>query len=1213
MSDEVKDKEFLLHRSSFLLHRSIRDLRVCAVNRPKHSHSSLSRSVIVFTLSVSCLLLSLIHSSAQNPNETPDPRAMNLHQWGAVTLFHGLPSDRVRAIEQDSEGALWFGTDNGLARYDGRRTQTVAVEGLAQGRIDALKFDEGGALWIGTENGAAVTRDGAWRVIEETRGHSVTAIISQGRGRALMTTSAGQLYSCAINLDGTVSARAFPEQPLKSADADKPGALSLTSLAQGRGGVVYVGTHGRGLLAFDGERAREVLSRPRPFFVEALDADSVGHLWLGARTRGADGGLYAATDPLTENETASFRHVGDLFTATAVRRDARGDVWVATEGLGAYRFRDSQQVDHFTFENTAGGLRSNRVFNVFIDREGVVYAGTEARGVFRLRGGRVVERFTFAGTAGGLRSDTVNAVFIDREGVVWFGTDRGVCRYDPQSPRTETFGADVNASFVRSLYRTRRGELLAGTSRGLFVFEERRAAWSPVAELARRSIYSVAEDARGRLLVGTSAGLFAGVDTRGRISEAGKLEPQDSTRDEGASENAGDDAASAGDDSKRAVDDGQKKGVGEKGKAQKKVDARGADDEQARKAEGSGGESVRAIQIFRGATYIASYGRGVERVEGERRTLIFPTNGADARLREVTSLYAERDARLWIGTARAGAFLYEGGQARALDAHGFEQLRRGAVWAFDGSADRGLWIANYAGLFYYRAGAGVETVAAGVDARAVVAGVEASGHEGATDAQPAAWCATAGGGLLRVKIDKHLGVLVSRLDAEQGLASSYALLRVRDGDDGEEEEKAASGAAADERSNAQTNSRAQGDAAGGETLFVGTTRGLVRYRPGTTTPSLVAVRVLSRRLHTMSELQSGISLPYPQNSLALDVAALSSRTYPEQFTYAFVLRDRNGREVRRKLSGEAQFLMENLPPGNYSVEARAFTKDLVASAPLRFEFTVGRAPFPRTTVLLASLLALALFALAWGAWQNRKMARATTELAEANRQLAGARLNLANEAERERRRIARDLHDQTLADLRSLMLLTDQLPLKTNGQRDTVDPATFRGEIESISTEIRRICEDLSPSALDNVGLAAALEWALSNAAAHCPATERFEFAFDADEDLDERLSVAPGVRMQIYRIAQEAITNVCRHADARRVRLSVKLSQDGELLLALEDDGRGDFDPHERRARRGRGLAGIRDRASLIDAEVAWERREEGGTRFTLRKTDAAKTPSTI
>ncbi|MDT7603398.1 MAG: hypothetical protein QOF61_1395, partial [Acidobacteriota bacterium] len=368
----------------------------------------------VFTFAFCLLPFAFSISSAQSPTETPDPRALNLHQWGAVTLFHGLPSDRVRAIEQDAEGSLWFGTDGGLAKYDGRRTQTVAIEGLAQGRINALKFDESGALWMGTEAGAAVMRDGATRMLEETRGKSITAIMAQGRGRAVMTAAAGQLYSCAINLDGTLSARAFPEPPLRSADADKPGALELSSLAQGRNGVIYVGTHSRGLLAFDGERAREVSSRPRPFFVEALDADGRGALWLGARVRGADGGLYVASEPSQTNEAAQLRRVGEVSTVDAVRRDAAGDVWVGTDGQGAFRFHDSQQVEHFTFENTAGGLRSNRVFSVFTDREGVV----------------------------------------------WFGTDRGVCRYDPQSPRAEQIGADAASNFVRALYRTRRGELL---------------------------------------------------------------------------------------------------------------------------------------------------------------------------------------------------------------------------------------------------------------------------------------------------------------------------------------------------------------------------------------------------------------------------------------------------------------------------------------------------------------------------------------------------------------------------------------------------------------------------------------------------------------------------------------------------------------------------------------------------------------------------------
>ncbi|MDT7602679.1 MAG: two-component system, NarL family, sensor histidine kinase UhpB, partial [Acidobacteriota bacterium] len=742
--------------------------------------------------------------------------------------------------------------------------------------------------------------------------------------------------------------------------------------------------------------------------------------------------------------------------------------------------------------------------------------------------------------------------------------------------------------------------------------DERRAAWSAVAELARRVVYTIAEDEQGRLLVGTSTGLVANVETHKR--KVAKPEARDAgagvATASGKTEatGGGEETAQKSNEEARAWNDDEKGAKGDEGSRDEGGDEestnRAAPEEKPRAANV---ESVRAIRVFRGATYAASYGRGVERVEGERRTLVFPSAGADASLREVTSLYTEGDARLWIGTARAGVFVVENNEARALDAHGFERLRAGAVWSFDGTAERGLWIANATGLYFYRVGAAVEPVVAGINARAVVAGFGADATGAGVESQPEAWCATAGGGLLRVKIDPQFGVLVSRLDVEQGLASSYAFaLLSRADDESATREKTARVEAS---KSAQMSNAPTGSSAVAETLLVGTTLGLVRYRPGAQLPTLIATRVLSRRLHAASELESGIALPYPQNSLALDVAAQSSRTFPEQFTYAFVLRDGAGREVKRKLGADAQFLMENLPHGSYTVEARAFTKDLVASAPLRFEFTVGRAPFPRTTVLLASLLALALVALLWGAWQNRKMARATSELADANHQLAGARLNLANEAERERRRIARDLHDQTLADLRSLMLLTDQLPARINGQRDAVDPATFRTEIESISTEIRRICEDLSPSALDNVGLAAALEWALSNAAAHCPAPARFEHEFHADEDLDERLSLAPGVRMQIYRIAQEAITNVCRHAEASRVHLDVHLSPEGELVLTLEDDGRADFDPQERRARRGRGLASIRDRANLIEAEATWERRDVGGTRFTLRKTGAAKT----
>ena len=1137
-------------------------LCVSVVNSPRR-YSSLLLVIVVSLLTVVPFLS--LPTAAQNSNSS-SVQSTNLQQWGAVTLFHGLPSDRVRAIAQDANGAMWFGTDNGLARYDGRRTQSIQINGLAAPvRVLALKFDDGGAMWVGTDAGAARLANGEFRVIEETKGMAVTAILTRGAARAWLTTAQGQILVCDAQADGSVNARALLAESLQSADVDAPGALTLTSLAPAQEGdagndALYAGTRSRGLISFEGGAAKEINSRPRAYFVEALERDARGVLWLGARAsaRGGDSGLYEAKD------VAQPSKVGEgLGSVTALRAGAGGDMWVGTAGQGVFHFRDA----------------------------------------------RLVERFTFAGTAGGLRSDQIYSINVDREGVIWFGTDRGVCRFDPRSPRNERLAEDAQSNFVRALYRTKDGALLCGTNRGLFIREERganAASWRQVAELERQSVYAIAEDAAGRLLVGASGGLHVDVNLQSRPPSVEKPDvprevettdivsappPQsdenEATGDANARQREGDapERDAAGERAKTVTVEKNKAGIEKKrAEAEKKK----AEAEKKRAFERAAvGFTVRAIRVFQGATYLATFGRGVERLDGERRTLVWPVGEADAALREVTTLHAEEGRagtppRLWIGTTRAGLYLLDNSGVKAAGGE-FEKLKGGAIRAIDGAEDRGLWFGTTGGLYLFEKGALVE-MASGVEVRAVVAGTQ--------DDSPHAWCATAGGGLLRAAQVAGVGRVVSRLDAEQGLASAnaFALLRLEAGALGGGTEGSEVGAKGNEESS----------------LLLGTNRGLVSYTPGASPPSLTVTRLLSRRLHHADEMREGVQLPYPQNTLTLELAALGSRTFPEQFQYAFTLRDADGHEIKRKLSNDGQLLMENLTPGSYRVEARAFTQDLVASAPLGFAFTVGRAPFPWTTTMLAVLLILAMVALTWGTVQNRKIARTSRALAEAHHELAGARLNLANEAERERRRIARDLHDQTLADLRSLLLLTDQMPAgggaKSEGEVG-FDPSAFRAEIESVSNEIRRICEDLSPSALDNVGLAAALEWAISNAVAHLPAPQKFEYEFVCDEDLDERAEFETGARIQIYRIAQEAISNICRHAAATRVSFTVRLDEAGDLILTLEDDGNG-FNPKDRQAKTGRGLSGIRARASLIEASVSWKRKTGGGTVFTLRKT---------
>ncbi|HKS30356.1 MAG TPA: two-component regulator propeller domain-containing protein [Pyrinomonadaceae bacterium] len=1013
-------------------------------------------------LAVSALLLSsLFISSAQKAaEEAPGFTPNNLHQWGAVTLFHGLPSDRVRAIAQTPDGAMWFGTDAGLARYDGRRTQAMVAEGLKQGRVLALRVDSAGTLWVGTEEGAAVFTGTSLRLIKETEGRTVTAIIHPEPGRAVLATNEGLVFDCRSQQDGSLAVKTMPNEPLQSADENRRGPLELTSLASA-GEEILAGTHTRGLLTINAEGARSLESRPRAFFVEALERDAQGTLWMGARAKATESGLYQARDGLH-----ALRVGESLGTVTALASDGAGGVWAGTDGQGVYHYQPN--------------LSASR------------------------------ERFTFDNTSGGLRSNSIYAIFIDREGVIWFGTDKGVCRYDRMALRVETISEERASNFVRTLFQPDDGRVFAGTSRGLFIADAAGTGWGLVNNLSHQAVYAIDESADGRLLVGTSVGLY--------ISNA-------AVRDVRA-------------DTAFTPVEGES-------------------------IEGSSTDSVRSVVRFRGRSYAASFRRGVERVDDNRRTLLWPATGSAQGAREVVSLYADGDAWLWIGTAGGDVLRYDG--ERVVPVAGLEALKSAAVWQIQRAGDDFFWIASAKGLYALREGKLVNIVS-GLDVRRVLPDSNEAG---------AVWCATSGGGLMKALITESFGAVVSRQDVEQGLPSqnAFALL-------------------------------ASSWKYGTRGLLVGTSRGLARYEPGQVQPVLAPTRIISRRVHQPEELRAGLRLEYPQNSLVLDVQAIGSRTFPEQFQYGFMLFDEAGRLVKQKLSRDAQLMMEGLRPGRYRVEARAYNADLIPSEPLRFEFSVAGAPFPWTTSALAVLLLLALIALYWGYFQNRRMARTSRDLLEANRNLADARLQVANQAERERRRIARDLHDQTLADLRNLILLTDQLPAKEaeNGHA-RLDPGTFRSEIEAISTEIRRICEDLSPSALENVGLSAALEWALSNSVAHAPAECRFEYEFRCPEDLEEQISLAPGERMQIYRIAQEAINNICRHSGAKHVRLEVKIGEEKDFLLELEDDGR-DFDPKEnKRKRSGRGLSNILARASLLEAEVSWRKRRAGGTVFTLHK----------
>jgi len=963
----------------------------------------------------------------------------------------------VRAIAQGADGMMWFGTEAGLARFDGRRTQTLVDSELPQGRVLALHTDARGSLWVGTDNGVARIMSGRVEAVTGLKGQTVNAIIEPIDGRLIMATEQGMVFECNFKPDGGYEVKQLLAQPLASADIDRPGPLPLTSLTVAHDKLI-AGSLSRGLLAIENNTATEIQARRPTYFVRALATDARGQLWVGTRSKKNEPALHSAADPsdlVTEDAVT-----GAVISLQAGRND---DMWVGTDGNGVFYFPTSRKPMQFTFDGTAGGLRSNSVF----------------------------------------------AIFIDREDVVWLGTDRGVSRLDLNAPKVETIGDSADSNFVRTLYQTSDGRILAGTNRGLFVNDTKTASWNSVSDLARNSIYSIGEDSSGRLLVGSASGFYVGP----KLGRDSAIESQSFSR--------------------TTVGSGTTDGLG----------------------------SIRSMATFRGSIYLANYGRGVERFEDNRVTSIWPAGSTLTG--EVISLQADGDERLLIGTAKEGVLSFDGNEISRDSA--FAPMAESTVRSIVTNPDHSLWFATNQGVYLCKPDTDCVPAAPGYEARSLTKGAASE-----------VWCATTGSGLLKITLDEQFGPVVSQLDAEQGLPSQNVFA-----------------------------SLPQTDAQGSRSLLIGTSRGVARYKPATAPPTLYAARVISKRVHSPGELQAGLNLEYPQNSLLLDVAAVSSRTFPEKFQYAFTLANANGRVIKQKLSRESQFTMEGLSPGSYRVTARAFNRDLVPSEPMSFGLSIPKAPFPWTSTALAILLALALMALLWAILERRRIARTSAALFTANRELADARLNLANEAERERRRIARDLHDQTLADLRHLMLLSDQVSVsRVEGNGKQVDPAALRTEIESISQEVRRICEDLSPSVLQNVGFAAALEFALSHAVQDAAADKRFEYEFICDEALDEKIQLPPNVQMQIYRIVQEAVNNIWRHAGATHVRMEVHSSTAGDFVLTIEDNGKA-FDPDQKSG--GRGLANMFARASLIDAKVAWDKRDSGGTVFTLRKALAA------
>jgi len=238
----------------------------------------------------------------------------------------------------------------------------------------------------------------------------------------------------------------------------------------------------------------------------------------------------------------------------------------------------------------------------------------------------------------------------------------------------------------------------------------------------------------------------------------------------------------------------------------------------------------------------------------------------------------------------------------------------------------------------------------------------------------------------------------------------------------------------------------------------------------------------------------------------------------------------------------------------------------------------------------AVLLTMAIFIVMFVAYYQHKQAKqqlALKEMQERHRRELMAATFMGQEEER--KRLAADLHDGIGTMLSVTKMSLNQVERHLNGDnlRSSLQVQKTRSMIDETMTNVRRISRDLVPTTLDRFGLLPALEELADRAS-----EGGMDVNIDSPSDLRE---LPPGISLTLYRISQELINNVIRHARATAVTIQVYCllpdSDEGEVRLLVQDNGIGfDYDAVMENKLGGLGLRNIESRLSVLNGHVTFD-----------------------
>lgn len=468
----------------------------------------------LFVVVVAIMLLSVFYAKGQDI------------RFRRITINEGLSLSSVYCVFQDSKGFMWFGTEDGLNRYDGKnftifRPNPKNPNTLSHKWIELIYEDHQGVLWFGSRGGLTRFNPRTESFVQYTQYSEDSIRLSNDT----ITAIAQSEFIWVGTLKGLnrINPQTLQLERIAPQGEGLQGLSSrINALLPDNKGNLWIGTQ-YGLYCYKSEDHQfSKIKFPAnqnsdiPVYSLSLGFDE---LWIGSRN-GVMSILFTE-DELKEHGLPHFRGNGEC-SVERVFVDHRGGIWVTTSyGLFFYDEDKGSYLPMVRSVDSSNSLATNTSKPLFEDSQGYIWYGTFGDGLYRIssENHRVINFRNNPADAHSLSQNSINTVYEDRSGVLWVGTfGAGISIYNPQSHKFDLYRNNplnrnsLSSNFVWTVFEASNGAIWIGTNdKGLNYYDPAKGAFTfydhkpgDPSSLSSSSVRCVYEDSKGNVWVGTN-------------------------------------------------------------------------------------------------------------------------------------------------------------------------------------------------------------------------------------------------------------------------------------------------------------------------------------------------------------------------------------------------------------------------------------------------------------------------------------------------------------------------------------------------------------------------------------------------------------------------------------------------------------------------------------------------------------------------------------